>query len=143
MLYNTYYILLLYIIAMNGFAILLQLFFAGHRIMLKKTELNCELNITKNDYTDTTAELEDLLTNRHYLRRIIVDGVDQRFAGEKDNGVLAEFVINLYKYNLLKTLENPLISQMEKTEYIAEYENTGKSSKYMPEIFKGIIFSDW
>jgi hypothetical protein len=103
------------------------------------------LNITKNDYTDTTAELEDLLTNRHALKRMIIEGVDQRFVGEKDNGVLAEFVINLYKYNLLKTLENPLISQIEKVQHIEDYEkmDSEKNLKYMPEIFKGIVFSDW
>ena len=132
-------------IDMNGFMILLQLFFVGHRIILKKSELNCELNITKNDYTDTTAELEDLLTNRHALKRMIIEGVDQRFVGEKDNGVLAEFVINLYKYNLLKTLENPLISQNAKIQHIEDYEkmDSEKNLKYMPEIFKGIVFSDW
>jgi hypothetical protein len=132
-------------IAMNGFAILLQLFFINHHKILKRTELRNELNITKNDYTDTTAELEDLLTNRYAFKRMIVEGVDQRFIGEKDNGFLVDFVINLYKYNLLKTLEDPLISQMEKTEHIAEYEkmNPEKNSKYMSEIFKGIVFSDW
>jgi len=132
-------------IAMNGFAILLQLFFINHHKILKRTELRNELNITKNDYTDTTAELEDLLTNRYTFKRMIVEGVDQRFIGEKDNGFLVDFVINLYKYNLLKTLEDPLISQTEKTEHIAEYEkmNTEKNSKYMSEIFKGIVFSDW
>ena len=137
---------------MNGFVVLLQLFFVNHQKIAKKTELRGEivsylddLNITKNDYTDTTAELEDMLTNRHFLKRVIVDGSDQRFTGEKNDEILRQFMLNLYKYNLLKTLENPLLSQMHKIEYIEEYEkmNDEKNSKYMSEIFKGIVFSDW
>jgi hypothetical protein len=143
---------------MIGFLCFLQLFLIGHK---PKVDSVCrgsgvfpdltDLHITKNDYTDTTEELEHLLTDRYLLKRKAIEGVDERMMNDTQHGVLQEMqqiAMNARKYALLKILENPEITEVQKIEHITQHEKNGDSknsqnSKYMSEIFKGILFSEW
>lgn len=140
---------------MIGFLCFLQLFLMGHK---PKVDSVCrgsvvfpdlpdlpDLQIAKNDYTDTTAELEDLLTSRNLLKRKSVEGMDERMMNDTQHGLLQQIAMNACKYALLKILENPEISEVQKIEHITQHEKNGdsKNSKYMSEIFKGILFSEW
>jgi hypothetical protein len=104
-----------------------------------------DLHIEKNDYTDTTAELEQLLMDRYLLKRKVVEGVDERMPNDTQPGLLKQITMNTLKYALLKILENPAISESQKIEHITQHEKNSDSqnSKYMSEIFKGILFSEW
>uniref|UniRef100_A0A6C0D7L2 Uncharacterized protein n=1 Tax=viral metagenome TaxID=1070528 RepID=A0A6C0D7L2_9ZZZZ len=104
-----------------------------------------DLHIEKNDYTDTTAELEQLLMDRYLLKRKVVEGVDERMLNDTQPELLKQITMNARKYALLKILENPTISESQKIEHITQHEKNSDSqnSKYMSEIFKGILFSEW
>ena len=139
---------------MTRFTFFLQLFMMGYHKIAKKTELASvvmfsdidDLNITHDGYTDTTAELEQLLKDRHLLRRKHLEGMDDRFPLENENTqILQQIALNLYKHELLKKLTDNNISEVEKLEYAEECEKTAttQKSKYMSEIFKGLLFSDW
>jgi len=137
---------------MIRFICLLQLFLMGH-----KAKMDCvcrdsiafpdlpDLHIEKNDYTDTTAELEQLLMDRYLLKRKVVEGVDERMLNDTQPELLKQITMNARKYALLKILENPTISESQKIEHITQHEKNSDSqnSKYMSEIFKGILFSEW
>jgi hypothetical protein len=101
------------------------------------------MHITKNNYTDTTAELEDLLTNKHVFRRKSLEGTDERIPDDRNTTLREQVMLNLYKYALLQLLENKDISETKKLEYIDEWEKQNSNSKYIPDISKGILFSDW
>jgi len=143
---------------MIGFVCFLQLFLIRHK---PKVDSVCrgsvvfpdlpdlpDLHIEKNDYTDTTAELEHLLTDRYLLKRKSVEGVDERMMNDTQHGLLQQIAMNARKYALLKILENPEITESQKIEHIAQHEKNGdlqnsQNSKYMSEMFKGILFSEW
>lgn len=131
-----------------------QLFMMGYHKIAKKTELASvvmfsdidDLNISHDGYTDTTAELEQLLKDRHLLRRKHIEGMDERFPLENENTqILQQIALNIYKYELFKKLTDNTISDIQKLEYVEECEkqNGVPNSKYMSEIFKGLLFSDW
>jgi hypothetical protein len=139
---------------MARFSFFLQLFMMGYHKIAKKTELSStvmfsdihDLNITHDGYTDTTAELEQLLTDRYLLQRKSVEGFDQRYPLENiDVQTMGQIALNFYKYELLKKLTDNTVSEVDKLEYVEEYEkeNGVSNSKYMPELFKGLLFSDW
>lgn len=139
---------------MTRFTLFLQLFMMGYHKIARKTELAGvvmfsdidDLNISHDGYTDTTVELEQLLKDRHLLRRKHLEGMDERFPLENENKqILQQITLNLYKYELLKKLTDNNISAVEKLEYAEECEKTTttQNSKYMSEIFKGLLFSDW
>jgi hypothetical protein len=139
---------------MKRFSFLLQLFFLGYQKNAKKTELASmvmfsdvhDLNITHDGYTDTTAELEQLLKDRYLLRRKNLEGFDERFIHHDENEqIMQQIALNIYKYELLKKLTENIISNTTKLEYIEDYEkiNNTQNSKYMSEIFKGLLFSEW
>jgi hypothetical protein len=139
---------------MTRFSFFLQLFVMGYHKIVKKTELATtvmfsdthDLNITHDGYTDTTAELEQLLTDRYSLRRKNMEGFDQRYPVDNiDAQTTAQIALNFYKYELLKKLTDNTISEVDKLEYVEDYEkeNGLPNSKYMPELFKGLLFSDW
>lgn len=137
---------------MARFSFVLQLFVMGYHKIAKNTELSSavmfshDLNITHDGYTDTTAELEQLLTDRYSLHRKSAEGFDQRYPVDNiDAQTTAQIALNFYKYELLKKLTDNTISEVDKLEYVEEYEkkNGLPNSKYMPELFKGLLFSDW
>jgi hypothetical protein len=101
------------------------------------------MHISKNNYTDTTAELEDLLTNKYSYRRKSLEGTDERIPDDRNTTLRGQVIVNLYKYALLQLLENKDISETKKLEYIDEWEKMDTNSKYIPDISKGILFSDW
>jgi hypothetical protein len=124
----------------------------GYHKIAKKTELAStvmfsdmyDLNITHDGYTDTTAELEQLLTDRYSLHRKSAEGFDQRYPlDNRDVQTTAQIALNFYKYELLKKLTDNTISEVDKLEYVEEYEKDLPNSKYMPELFKGLLFSEW
>ena len=140
---------------MTRFTFFLQLFLLGYKKNVKKTELSSmvmfsdidDLNITHDGYTDTTAELEQLLKDRHLLRRKHLEGFDERYNQEEEENtqILQQIALNMYKYELLKKLTDNNISEVEKLEYAEECEKTTitQNSKYMSEISKGLLFSEW
>jgi hypothetical protein len=78
---------------MRPFKLLFHLFLLGCKRHVKKTELSSvvmfsdieDLNIAHDGYTDTTAELEQLLKDRYLLRRKTIEGFDERFPIENEN----------------------------------------------------------
>jgi len=139
---------------MTRFAFFLQLFMMGYQKIAKKTELAGvvmfsdidDLNISHDGYTDTTAELEQLLKDRHLLRRKHIEGMDDRYPLENENAqIMQQIAVNLYKYELWKKLTDQTISDIKKLEYVEECEkqNGVPNSKYMSELFKGLLFSEW
>lgn len=101
------------------------------------------MHITKNNYTDTTAELEDLLTNKHNLRRKYIEGTDERMIDDGNMTLHTQIVFNMYKYMLLQILQNKDVSESQKIEHIREWEKQEMDNNYVPNIYKGILFSDW
>lgn len=135
---------------MKRFTFLLQLFMIGNKKSSRNTSISrtfCSnsytMNISKNNYTDTTTELEDLLTNKYSFRRKSLEGTDQRIPDDKNTTLHEQVIIDLYKYALLQFLENKDISETKKIECIDEWEKMDTNSKYIPHISKGILFSDW
>jgi hypothetical protein len=102
-----------------------------------------DMHITKNNYTDTTSELEDLLTNKYSYRRKSLEGTDEHIIDDRNTTSHREVIMNLYKYGLLQLLQNKDIPESNKLEYIQEWEKMDSTNKYIPDISKGILFSDW
>jgi len=153
-LHKKQYICISLYIVMKRFSFFLQLFLLGCKRPLKKTELSSvvmfydtdDLNTKDDGYKDTTAELEQLLTDRYFLRRKTVEGLDDRYPNENGNlQIMQQIELNFYKYELLKKLTDTTISDVNKLKYIEEYDkqNAIPNSKYMSELFKGLLFSDW
>ena len=135
---------------MKRFTLLLQLFMIGNKKSARNTSIlstSCSnsytMHITKNNYTDTTSELEDLLTNKYSYRRKSLEGTDERISDDKNTTLHEQVILNLYKYALLKFLENKEVAESRKIEYIDEWKKMDTNSKYIPDITKGIVFSDW
>lgn len=137
---------------MRPFKLLFHLFLLGCKRHVKKTELSSvvmfsdieDLNITHDGYTDTTAELEQLLKDRYLLRRKNVEGFDERFPLENTD-TMQQIALNFYKYELLRKLTDNSISNYDKLQHIEESEKltNNPNSKYMSELFKGLLFSEW
>jgi len=135
---------------MKRFSLLLQLFMICNKKSSRNTSISSTsfsnsyiMHISKNNYTDTTAELEDLLTNKYSYRRKSLEGTDERIPDDRNTTLRGQVIVNLYKYALLQLLENKDISETKKLEYIDEWEKMDTNSKYIPDISKGILFSDW
>jgi hypothetical protein len=139
---------------MKPFKLFFHLFALSTIKIHKKTELSSvvmfsdieDLNITHDGYTDTTAELEQLLKDRYLLRRKTIEGIDERFPLENENvRVMQQIALNFYKYELLRKLTDNNISIVDKLEHIEESEKITNTpnSKYMSELFKGLLFSEW
>ena len=81
------------------------------------------------------------------MKRKAIEGVDERMMNDTQHGLLQEMqqiAMNARKYALLKILENPEITEVQKIEHITQHEKNGDSknsqnSKYMSEIFKGAM----
>jgi len=105
-----------------------------------------DLNIAHDGYTDTTAELEQLLNDRYLLRRKTIEGFDERFPIENENAqTIQQIALNFYKYELLRKLMDNSVSNYDKLQHIEECEKITNTpnSKYMSELFKGLLFSEW
>lgn len=132
------------------FTTFLQLFMFGNKNTLRHTSISStsysnsyNMDITKNNYTDTTAELEDLLTNKYSFRRKSIEGTDERMQDDMNTNIHEQVLFNIYKYALLQLLENKDVSESQKIEHIREWEKQYTDNKYSPNIYKGILFSDW
>jgi hypothetical protein len=139
---------------MIPFKLFFHLFLLGCKRHVKKTELSSvvmfsdieDLNITHDGYTDTTAELEQLLKDRYLLRRKTIEGIDERFPLENENArAMQQIALNFYKYELLRKLTDNSVSNYDKLQHIEESEKLTNTpnSKYMSELFKGLLFSEW
>ena len=138
---------------MRPFKLLFHLFALGYTKIHKKMELSSvtmfsdlyDLNITHDGYTDTTAELEELLKNRNLMGKKHLEGFDQRFPLAEESPIAQQITLNMYKYEFLKKLTDNSVSNYDKLQHIEECEKmlNDQKSKYMSELFKGLLFSEW
>ena len=90
---------------------------------------------------DVTLDDESILKQLRY-KHIHNSGIDEHF-NTLEEKILYSIIRNCILVNILRNLENPDLSELNKLEYLSTYDDFIDSSKYTHELIKGGLFDDW
>jgi hypothetical protein len=114
-----------------------------------------DLEVTPNMDENNDSELVSIIVSNNLkrMRKEYGQGFDQRelektclekiYDQAQEKSILQKLKKYNYQMNLLKKLENSEVGEFEKIKAIEEYNYLIESSKYISNIEKGGLYSDW